>query len=193
MNEPLQMDDSALARAAQRGDMGAFESLVSRHEARLYSFLRQITWRGSDAEDLSQIVWIAVHRNLHRYDAGRPFTTWLFTIARNTAISAWRKQKTDALEIQEHDWVDRAHPAEKSFVREESDGIWAWIAANLNAEQRDALWLMYREDMSARDIARTFGCSTVRVKVMMHRARKKLLKAFAEQPAPGIAEIARTF
>jgi RNA polymerase sigma-70 factor (ECF subfamily) len=192
MNEQPQMDDAALARAAQGGDMAAFETLLTRHESRLYSFLRQMSGRNSEAEDIAQTVWVTVHRNLHRYDPTRAFTTWLFTIARNTAISAWRKQKQDALELQEHDWVDREHPAEKSFARDEAASIWSWIGDNLSTEQRDALWLMYREDMSARDIARTLGCSTVRVKVMMHRARKKLLKAHAEQPAAGIAEIAGT-
>lgn len=193
MNEPHQMDDAALAVAARSGDFAAFEKLLTRHEARLHSFLRQIAGRGGDAEDLSQTVWIAVHRNLHRYDTARPFTTWLFTIARNTAISAWRRRKDDALELQEHDWVDRTHPGETNFANDDAEKIWSWVAANLSAEQRDALWLMYREDMSARDIARTLGCSTVRVKVMMHRARKKLLKAFSEQPAPAIAGIAQTF
>lgn len=193
MNEPLQLDDAALAVAARDGDFSAFESLLARHEARLHSFIRQITGRSSDAEDLSQTVWIAVHRNLHRYDPARPFTTWLFTIARNTAISAWRRRKDDTLELQEHDWVDRAHPGEANFARDDAEKIWSWVGANLSAEQRDALWLMYREEMSAREIARTLGCSTVRVKVMLHRSRKKLLKAFSEQPAPAIAAIAQTF
>lgn len=190
MNETVQMDDAALARAAQAGDLAAFEHLVSRYERRLFSFLRQITGNTGDAEDLSQTVWVSVHRHLDRFDPSRSFSTWLFAIARNSAISAWRKQKADALELQEHDWVDRAHPGERVFAREDAENIWTFVAENLGAEQRDALWLMYREDMSVRDIARALDCSVVRVKVMLHRARKKLLKAFAEQPVPGVAGIA---
>lgn len=192
MNETAQPDDATLAANAQRGDMAAFEQLLARHERRLFSFLREIAGNSTSAEDLSQTVWIAVHRNLHRYDVSRPFSTWLFAIARNTAISAWRKRKDDALQLQEHDWVDRAHPAEASFAREDADNIWAFVAEHLGAEQRDALWLMYKEEMSVRDIARVMNCSAVRVKVMIHRARKKLLKAFAGQPASGIVAAAES-
>ena len=187
MNTPSELDDAALAQLAQADDHAAFEALLSRYEARLYGFLRQMTRNTDDAEDLAQAVWVNVHRQLHRFDPRRPFPAWLFAIARNTAISAWRRRREDAFELQEHDWVDHAHPATAGCDREEADSLWAWIATHLAAEQRDALWLMYREDMSMRDIARTLGCTTIRVKVMIHRARKKLLKAHASAPAPAVA------
>lgn len=187
MNAAHEQDDATLAQAAQAGDHAAFEALLTRYEIRLYGFLRQMTRNTADAEDLAQAVWVNVHRQLHRFDPRRPFPAWLFTLARNTAISAWRRRRDDALELQEHDWVDRAHPAAAGSDREEADSLWAWIAEHLSAEQRDALWLMYREEMSMRDIARTLGCTTIRVKVMIHRARKKLLKAHATAPAPTVA------
>ncbi len=170
--------------------MAVFEQLLSRYAARVFSFLRQMTRSSHDAEDISQMVWVTVHRQLGRYDPSRSFSTWLFTIARNTAISAWRKRRDDTAQLQDHDWVDRTHPAESGFRREESENIWAWVGANLKPEQRDALWLMYREDMSVREIASALGCSVVRVKVMLHRARKKLLAAAGGQEVPGIAEAA---
>ena len=184
MNPDLERDDATLARAAQAGDHAAFEALLTRYETRLFGFLRQLARNAGDAEDLAQTVWVSVHRQLHRYDPGRPFPAWLFTIARNAAISAWRRQRTDTLELQEHDWVDHAHPAGASCDREEAEGLWAWIAQHLGQEQREALWLMYREDMGMRDIARVLGCSTIRAKVMIHRARKKLLQAHATNPSP---------
>jgi len=190
MNREVQRDDGALVLMAQTGDMAAFEELLSRHERRLFSFLRQMSGSASDAEDLSQAVWIAVHRNLGRMDPSRSFSTWLFTIARNTAISAWRKKKEDVLELREQDWVDRSHPGAAAQAREDAGSIWAFVGDNLSPGQRDALWLMYREEMSVREIARTLNCSVVRVKVMLHRARKKLLKAFAERPVPAVVEIA---
>lgn len=190
MNTPADIDDDAnLARRAQAGDLSAFEALLTRYEMRLFAFLRQMTRNGSDAEDIAQTVWVSVHRQLHRYDTTRPFSTWLFTIARNTAISAWRRMKDATQELQEHDWVDRSHPGTPSFEREEADNLWLWITAHLSAEQRDALWLMYREDMSMRDIARTLGCTVIRTKVMLHRARKKLLKAHETAPAPSLAAV----
>lgn len=191
MNETIQMEDEELARAAQRGDMAAFEALLSRHETRLFSFLRQMTGSSHDAEDIAQTVWVGVYRQLHRFDPARSFSTWLFSIARNTAISSWRKKKNDALEVRDHDWVDRAHPGESGFQREEAENIWIWVSANLKGEQRDALWMMYRENMGVRDIARALNCSVVRLKVMLHRARKKLLRAHEAQPVPGFAAVVK--
>jgi RNA polymerase sigma-70 factor (ECF subfamily) len=189
MNVETQLpSDEALATAAQKGDLESFEALVARHAPRLLGFLCRKVRSRHEAEDLAQQVWIAVYRQLARYDATRPFRPWLFTIARRAAITAWRRSKGEAAELEEHHLVDRRHPGAASAQLEENEGIWAWVRTELSGEQSDALWLMYKQEMSVADIAQTLECSVVRVKVMMHRARKKLAAAFAERPSGAVAD-----
>ena len=179
--------DEALAMAAQRGDLEAFEALVTRHARRLIGFIQRRGAGAHEAEDVAQQVWVAVYRQLDRFDPARPFAPWLYTIARRATISAWRKQRADSAELEEHHLVDHRHPGAASAQRETDDGIWAWVRRELPGEPGDALWLMYKEDMSVADIAQALECSVVRVKVMMHRARRRLAAAFAERPVEAVA------
>ena len=60
--------------------------------------------------------------------------------------------------------------------RDENDHVWALAAEVLSANQHAALWLRYAEDMSVKDIAGVMKKSTGNVKVLLHRARRKLLE-----------------
>lgn len=184
MADPLPADDGRLIGAAREGDPAAFAELVARHGPRLFAFLLQTVRNRADTEDLCQTVWVAVHGHLHRYDADRPFRPWLFALAHRQAISAWRKTRPQE-ELRESDWVDVAHPAADACAREDAEALWAWIGSHLRAEQRDALWLMYREELAVKEIAQVLRCTSLRVRVMLHRARRKLLEHAGELAGAG--------
>jgi RNA polymerase sigma-70 factor, ECF subfamily len=181
VSEEHSSDDAKLIAAAAAGDAEAFAALVRRHGPRLFSFLYQITGQAADAEDIGQTAWLSAHAGLGRFDVRRPFRPWLFAIAHRAAISAWRRRRP-ADPLQDCDWVDAAHPAAALNAREDADALWAWVARVVNRDAAEALWLMYQEELSVAEIARTLGCSVVRVKVMLHRARRKLQRA---APLPG--------
>lgn len=191
--ETILPSDESLAAAAQKGDLESFEALVARHAPRVLGLLQRKVQGRHEAEDISQQVWIAVYRQLARYDSARPFLPWMFTIARRAAITAWRRRKAEASELEDHHLVDRRHPGAGVALHEENEGIWAWVRTELSSEQSDALWLMYKQEMSVAEIAQSLECSVVRVKVMMHRARKKLAAAFAERPSTAVADAVRAW
>ena len=177
-------DDEVLIRAAQTGGEQDFARLVERHAGRLHEFLRPFGRSVVGAEDLAQAAWIAVHRNLDRCDPARPFRPWLFAIARRAAIDAWRRRDPEAGELQEVDWVDRRHPGEALQAAGEARSVWDWVARHVSREARDALWLMYREELAVQDIAQVLRCSSVRVKVMLFRARRRLATAWRTEQGP---------
>ena len=177
-------DDGALIRAAQAGEEQGFARLLERHAARLHEFLRPFGRTAVGAEDLAQVAWIAVHRNLQRCDPARPFRPWLFAIARRAAIDAWRRRDPAAGELQDGDWVDRQHPGAALQAAGEAASIWDWVGRHVSREARDALWLMYREELPVQEIAEVLRCSTVRVKVMLFRARRRLATAWREDRGP---------
>src|SRR5688572_10713948 len=86
--------EADLISRAAAGDMRAFEGIVCAHSGRVLNFLTQMTRHRQDAEDLTQQTFIKVYHNLHRFDPCRPFTAWLFTIARRTALNHFRDTKT---------------------------------------------------------------------------------------------------
>ena len=177
-------DDRELALAARDGDESAFAALLARHADRLHEFLRPFERGSVGAEDLAQTAWLAVHRNLGRFDVDRPFRPWLFAIARRAAIDAWRRRDPDAGELRDADWIDRRHPGADLEAAGAAESVWDWVARTVSAEARDALWLMYREELAVREIAGILRCTVVRTKVLLFRARRKLAQAWSEDRRP---------
>lgn len=184
--EPAIITDEELARQAQAGSLAAFDQLVGRHHSRLYYFLCQKAPTLQDAEDITQQTFITAHRRLHQFRLEARFATWLFTIARRLAINHYRARAVRPVcELEEaatmaapgHD------PAATMVETEERDLLWRVARESLVEPQFTALWLHYREHLSVEAIARVMGRTQVSVKVLMHRARKRLAQVLPGQPA----------
>lgn len=85
-------DEEAMVRF-QKGDAGGFNAILDRYNQPLYRFLlRMISGNRSQAEDLFQDVFLKVIEKKKDYNSEMSFKTWLFTIARNTAVDFIRKE-----------------------------------------------------------------------------------------------------
>ena len=93
----LNCSDEQLACRAQAGCAAALEALVRRYDAPLKRYLRR-RLGAHDAEDVAQETLLKAMRNLHRYDPGRPFSAWLYTIAMRLAISLLRGRREGLVE-----------------------------------------------------------------------------------------------
>ena len=68
------------------GDKDAFRELLVLYEHRVYGFIKKMVYDSHIAEELTQETFISVYRSLHTYDMDQPFSTWLFTIAKNNTL-----------------------------------------------------------------------------------------------------------
>jgi len=175
--------DETLAGAAKGGSEAAFEELVRRYEGRLHRFLRSRTTCADDARDLTQQTFVAAYRSLDRFDARRPFSPWLFTIARRQLVNYYRARARDPVAPQEI--ADSATPVDGLVERETEAGLWSWTRAILSASQYEVLWLQLQEDCSVEEIAAATGKTQTHVKVLLHRARRKLIEWVARRGIRG--------
>lgn len=93
--------DETLMAAYQRGDLGAFDALVTRHERPLWNFLRRSVRDAAMAEDLLQETFMRVVKSAPRWRPEAKFSTWLYTLARNLCIDHARRavfRKTASLD-----------------------------------------------------------------------------------------------
>jgi RNA polymerase sigma-70 factor (ECF subfamily) len=165
--------DQDLARDAQGGSIAAFEQLARRFQGPLVGFLQRKFPSLRDAEDISQETLIRAYRSLDKYHPGHSFRTWLFTIAYRLAVSHNRKHNATgelSNDVQDNH-LDPAHVLEK---RDQRQRIWATAQTILSEEQQSALWLYYVEDLSIQQVAQVLGRTRIVIKVMLHRARRKL-------------------
>src|SRR5262247_1366502 len=90
--EPAQLSDHALAIAAGRGDMTAFEQLYERHNRRVYSLCLRMTQNEAEAEDLAQEAFIQLFRKIGSFRGDSAFTTWLHRLTVNQVLMHFRKR-----------------------------------------------------------------------------------------------------
>lgn len=180
MNTPTAQlrETQDLSRRAREGSCDAFMKLASPHAQGLMRYLMHKAPSLHDAEDLLQETMLRAFANIHRYHPDKPFAAWLFTIATRLAISQYRARKTsadiDCLTL--HD-VKAHDPHEQLQKKEQRDSLWDAAKHLLSPDQFDVLWLKYAQDMSVGEIASAVGKTQIHVKVLLHRARKKMLSA----------------
>jgi RNA polymerase sigma-70 factor (ECF subfamily) len=89
----VQMDESALIRAAQAGDHAAFEQLVTAYDQSVLRLAMNLLRSPEDARDVYQEAFLRVFRNLHNFRFDCSFHTWLYRIVTNLCLDQMRKRK----------------------------------------------------------------------------------------------------
>jgi RNA polymerase sigma-70 factor (ECF subfamily) len=176
MNESSpEVPDEELACRAQSGCLDSFEQLMARHERQVFGYLRRWTGHVQDAEDLTQEAFIRAFRSIGRYRSPHAFKTWLYTIARRSAISRLRALGRRR-EVLMPTGADPEEPSEEPERKDEERSVWRQARRALPEKQFTALWLKYGEDMSIAEAARVMKTTSVHVKVLLHRGRRSLAR-----------------
>ena len=159
------VEDADLITGARKGDVEAFNHLVSRWEKRVYNYLLRLTGRSEDSLDLSQDVFLKAYQNLRKLDDPARFGPWLFRIAHNEAYSMFRKRHPDT--------SGDAELAE----REPAPGVSPEVSIAVNAamnrltpEQREAVVLKVHEGFKFDEMAEILGCPVSTIKSRLYTA-----------------------
>ena len=168
------MDDETLDRLveeAKRGDREAFGRIFDAYAGPIHRFIASRVRSPSDAEDLTQLVFVKALEALPRYQSrGIPFGGWLFRLARNTVIDHVRTRH-DHLDLDTasgHAGGD-AGPDEVTVARQEMDEVAVALAA-LTDEQREAIALRFFAGLSAREAAEVMGKQEGTIRGLQFRA-----------------------
>lgn len=168
--------DTEVIERVLGGDDGAFEALVERYSARVFSLVCRICASREEAEEVVQDTFLKVYRHLGRFRRESSFSSWLYRIACNTALSHHRKTRSAPRFIP---WEEERIPEGEPLWRED-DPPQERLARldrameHLPAAERMLLLLFYREERPVREIARILSLSEGQVKTRLHRIRKKL-------------------
>jgi RNA polymerase sigma-70 factor (ECF subfamily) len=159
--------DEELATRARGGDRASFDELAGRYAQRIFRFAWVRLRDAHDAEEAAQETLLKVWSGRERYDARRPFATWLFAIAHRETVNVLRRRRRDARAQQ------AVVPADRAPAREPGGNgdIWTLAARILDDETLTALYLRYATDRTPGEIARIIGRSGGWVRVALHRAR----------------------
>ena len=170
--------DEELMLAYRGGDAAAFETLYSRHRARLYRFVLRSVKSRPLGEELFQEIWMRVIEARGRYLPQARFTTWLYTIAHNHLVDHWRKRGLTlvALDGEELPAAADPDPADEAQARQALARFAAALDA-LPALQREAFLLHEESGLSVAEIAAATGSNEEAAKSRLRYALAKLKAA----------------
>ncbi|HKX32565.1 MAG TPA: sigma-70 family RNA polymerase sigma factor, partial [Blastocatellia bacterium] len=173
-NRPAdQMDDHSLLEATRTGDETAFQELVRRYRHQITNYVYRMLEDYDRAVDLAQETFVRVYVNAERYQATYSFSTYIYRIAHNLAISELRQRKRrrnvpfptffsdkDNEEV-EIEIADQRHvPAEDVMISDERRKAVARAISSLPEKYRDALVLCDLEEKSYEEISEILGLPT---------------------------------
>ena len=184
----MTIDDAAIERLvteARNGDSWAFGMIFDHYHDRIYRFIASRVQRPSDAEDLTQLVFVKALEALPRYESrGVPFGGWLFRLARNCIIDFVRTRHEHAeLDAIGERQGPEAGPDEIAVNREDMDAVGVALAA-LTDEQRETIALRFFAGLSAREAAEAMGKQEGTIRGLQFRAIAALRRELGVAPEP---------
>ena len=163
--------------SAREGDPTARAWIVERYTPAVYRFCRRYLRNEEDARDVTQETLIKVMRNLHRFDENRRFSTWVFSIARNTAIDEQRPRKRLAPELKKEPAWEGPSPMDETSQSRRADRLHVALA-DLSPKYREVLVLYHFEHLKYQEIADALDIPIGTVMNRIFRARKSLRNVY---------------
>jgi len=180
--------DAQLVQQCLRGDGPAWEELVQRHTRRVFNICYRFTGSSTEAEDLSQDVFLKVYRSLMSYrPASGGFATWLTSVTRNLLVDHYRRTKRDRMT----DSIDDEMPQleEKHTVGRGPDRIYAEAELSsqvqralrrLSPELREAVILRDLQGLEYNEIQEVLAVPEGTVKSRINRGRIELARVLEQ-------------
>ncbi len=171
--------DEDLAQRAQAGDRSALAHLIQRYKPIIGRLLQRFPIEDTERKNTFQDVCLHIVRNLHHYRHGERFSTWMYRVSSQIALSSMRAHRrrnvtsSDVI-VTDSDESDASHPALSKRASVLEDAL-----AQLPEEYRKTVMDHYAEGQSLRDVAERQQISESAVRSRLHRARLMLRRMLA--------------
>lgn len=164
------------------GDPVAFGALVSRYQDSLFGYLGRMGFGQSVCEDLAQEAFLRAWKNRDKYDAGRAsVSTWLFTIARNLALTALARKApfvSDDIDVELQPQPGAGADPSTQYEHHQSVERLRLALNQLSVEDREVIAVCYTPELE--NTAEILNCSAGALRTRLSRARKRLSVALTD-------------
>jgi RNA polymerase sigma factor (sigma-70 family) len=173
-----EQDDIFHVQRVLAGNTAAFAVLVEKHSDMAFTIANKIVRSREDAEEIAQDAFVKAFQSLRSFKGDSKFSTWLYRIVYNAAISHTRRKKQDFTQLDERVVSDTT----EDEIFENLDTLDGELQSklvteainNLPADESAIVTLFYLEENTIEDISQITGLSVSNVKVKLFRIRKKL-------------------
>lgn len=174
------MRDKKLVTQVQNGNILAFEILVKRYESSLIRSVTKILNNEPDAQEVVQDTFLNVYKTIDRVDPERKFSSYLYAVGKNLAISYLRAKRKELplneeiLEIHNEDGYHK-------IIKDEERGRVRMAISKLAKKYQKIVKLYYFNDLSYKEIARELSIPINTVRTHLRRAKGKLRRVLKNE------------
>lgn len=172
-------EDSFYIKRVLKGNLASYGILVEKHKGLAYALALRIAKNHEDAEEIAQDAFLKAYHSLKSFKQESKFSTWLYKIIYNTAISRFRKKHIESFPMEDSITVEAYHEEKvdglKALHQKERRKIISEAISRLKEEEGVVLTLFYLSENNIREIQEITGYSNSNIKILLHRGRKKLL------------------
>jgi RNA polymerase sigma-70 factor, ECF subfamily len=180
--------DSTIVERCLGGDAAAWEDLVRAHSRRVYGICYRFTGRDSEAQDLTQDVFLRVFRALGSFRSTEgSFTTWLARLTRNLLIDHYRRTRNERVTDSIEEQLPRAEVStgemtsaplrpDSALAGREASELLQSALGKLSPELRETIILRDLQEMEYREIAQVLAIPEGTVKSRLNRGRAELAR-----------------
>jgi RNA polymerase sigma-70 factor, ECF subfamily len=170
--------DLLLARRAAAGHEDAWEEIVDRLGQRIYNLALQFSPTPQEAEDLTQEIFLKLHRNLKSYRGDVPFTAWVLRLSRNQSIDHYRRARRERasthVSSEVLEWIPADGDPDSHARRRHHVAAVHQALGDMDDEVALTVVMKDLQGFSLDEVAAYFETPVGTVKSRLHRARKWL-------------------
>lgn len=174
------LSDAELVELVLAGEQDAFAVLVERYKDAVQNLAYRMLSNATEAEDVTQEVFVRAYTQLATYKSAHKFSTWLLSIASHLAIDQLRRRRFLALPLEDVpflEWIADlgVGPEQSALEGEQQDEIQTYLQ-RLPSKYRAVIVLRYWYDLSYEEIGTALNLTPALVKARLHRARELLAR-----------------
>jgi RNA polymerase sigma-70 factor (ECF subfamily) len=175
----VDQQDNIHIRKVLAGDRNEFAYLVDKYKTMVYSLALRLVQDREEAEEISQDAFVKAYQSLASFKGKAKFSSWLYRIVYNTAISKLRQQPAGKLSLDDANVSETLYAdGKKNYDTLSAEERKKYLELALDSLERDEkmfVILYYYEEHDLDEIASIAGLTKTNTKVKLYRARKKML------------------
>ena len=184
-------DDTFYINEVLGGKINSYSYLIERHKDRVFNLAFRICTNREEAEEIAQDAFLKAFRSLKHFKKKSSFSTWLYRIVYNTAISVVRSKRKGMLSIEDFpvntlDFIGYT-TNEDEAENEYRNSLVNFALQRISVEDRGLVSLYYYYELDCEEISKITGVSRTNIKVRLHRARKKIAEVIRKAEKENIS------
>ena len=172
-------EDSYYIKRVLNGNLASYAVLVEKYKSLAYTLAVRIAKNHEDAEEIAQDSFLKAYNSLKSFKKESKFSTWLYKIIYNTAISRFRKKQIDSFSLDDSPFQESVHDDYDDGLNimhlKERKKIISQAISKLKEDEGVVMTLFYMSENNTKEIEEITGFTNSNIKILLYRGRNKLL------------------